>query len=82
MDKERIMFGKRVVDVVCFDGKMRIVFVDGIEVGVDGVVGCDGVKFKVREVLMGMLGEGRERGKCGYSGKYVYWCLVLWGKVV
>lgn len=81
-DKERIMFGKRVVDVVCLDGKMRIVFADGTEAGADGVVGCDGVKSKVREVLMGMLGEGRERGKCGYSGKYAYRCLVPWEKAV
>ncbi|KAK4675828.1 hypothetical protein QC764_507200 [Podospora pseudoanserina] len=81
-DKERIMFGKRVVDVVCLDGKMRIVFADGTEAGADGVVGCDGVKSKVREVLMGMLGDGRERGKCGYSGKYAYRCLVPWGKAV
>ncbi|KAK4195430.1 putative salicylate hydroxylase [Triangularia verruculosa] len=83
-----IQFGKRLVDVVRPDGVKRwvkMVFGDGTEVEADAVVGCDGVKSRVREVLVEALhgeGEGRTNGKCGYSGKYAYRCLVPWDKAV
>ncbi|KAK0668365.1 putative salicylate hydroxylase [Cercophora samala] len=83
--RERVRFGKRVVDVVLpagSKGRVKILLADGTEAEADGVVGCDGVKSKVRQVLMEALGEGREKGKCGYSGKYAYRCLVPWGKAV
>ncbi|KAK0736638.1 hypothetical protein B0T21DRAFT_441274 [Apiosordaria backusii] len=83
-----IKFGKRLVDIIDSEGvggKVKLVFGDGTVAEADGVVGCDGVKSRVREILVDAIhgkGEGKSKGKCGYSGKYAYRCLVPWDKAV
>ncbi|KAK4173286.1 hypothetical protein QBC36DRAFT_245800 [Triangularia setosa] len=83
----KIQFGKRFVEVVRPErggkGRVKMVFGDGTEAEADGVLGCDGVKSQVREVLVEALeenGKGKVNGKSGYSGKYAYRCLVPWEK--
>jgi len=72
-------FGMKVVDVQEDGGGMRVVFEDGVEVGADAVVGCDGVRSMCRRVL---LGEDEESASAVYSGKYAYRKVIEMEKAV
>ncbi|KAL7755319.1 hypothetical protein ACKLNR_015076 [Fusarium oxysporum f. sp. zingiberi] len=50
-------------------GRIRLVFQDGAIEEADAVVGCDGIKSKVREVL---VGADHPSSKCSYTHKYAY----------
>ena len=70
-------FGKSLVgieDVVDGDGndRLRLRFADGERVVVDAVVGCDGVKSKTREILMGKENDVNPQ----FTGEYGYRALV------
>ena len=70
-------FGKRLRDVVDDregSGKMLIRFLDGSVAEADAVLGCDGVKSRTREIVVG--GEDKPGAKCGYSYKYAYRGLI------
>ncbi len=54
-------------------GKMLLRFSDGTVARADAVVGCDGIKSRTREIL---VGEGNPQAKCGYSHKYAYRGLI------
>jgi salicylate hydroxylase len=71
-----VQFGKRLerIEDQGPGGKMVLRFEDGTIAEADAVVGCDGVKSKVREVLVG--GRDQDGAKCGYSGKYAYRCMI------
>ncbi|KAJ9161052.1 FAD/NAD(P)-binding domain-containing protein [Coniochaeta hoffmannii] len=70
---ERIKFGKRVEGIEEEEGGgVRIRFADGTEARADAVVGCDGIKSRTREIIVG----DEKKAKCGYSGKYAYRCLI------
>ncbi|KAF5692406.1 salicylate 1-monooxygenase [Fusarium denticulatum] len=67
-------------DVVRFDkqlqameesdtGGVRLVFRDGTVEEADAVVGCDGIKSKVRDIL---VGADHPSSKCSYTHKYAY----------
>ncbi|KAK4038532.1 hypothetical protein C8A01DRAFT_17381 [Parachaetomium inaequale] len=69
-----VKFGKRLEGIDQSGEKVVLRFEDGTKAEADAVVGCDGVKSKVREVLVG--GGGMQGAKCGYSGKYAYRCMI------
>lgn len=73
-DREVAKFDKRLerIDEEEEGGGVRITFTDGSVSRADAVVGCDGIKSRTREIL---LGDDR-KAKCGYSGKYAYRCLI------
>ncbi|KAH7239969.1 uncharacterized protein BKA55DRAFT_649846 [Fusarium redolens] len=50
-------------------GEIRLVFQDGAIEEADAVVGCDGIKSKVREIL---VGPDHPSSKCSYTYKYAY----------
>ena len=68
-----VKFGKRVEGIEEEKGGgVRIRFTDGTEARADAVVGCDGIKSRTREIMLG----DEKQAKCGYSGKYAYRCLI------
>ncbi|KAK4235967.1 hypothetical protein C8A03DRAFT_17345 [Achaetomium macrosporum] len=71
-----VQFGKRLegIEDRGDGGRLVLRFEDGTTAQAGAVVGCDGVKSKVREVLVG--GRDKEGAKCGYSGKYAYRCMI------
>ena len=69
-------FGKRLCNLEIdkeHDEKIQLEFDDGTFAEADAVVGCDGVKSKVRQLL---LGEGSPLEDASFSGKYAYRGLV------
>ncbi|CVL08607.1 related to salicylate 1-monooxygenase [Fusarium proliferatum] len=50
-------------------GGIRLTFQDGTIEEADAVVGCDGIKSKVREIL---VGADHPSSKCSYTHKYAY----------
>ncbi|KAK4153461.1 hypothetical protein C8A00DRAFT_43640 [Chaetomidium leptoderma] len=76
-----VRFGKRLEGIVDGErGGVVLTFEDGITAEADAVVGCDGVKSKVREIMVG--GRESEGARCGYSGKYAYRCMIPMDKAV
>ncbi|ETN46460.1 uncharacterized protein HMPREF1541_00645 [Cyphellophora europaea CBS 101466] len=70
-----VTFNKRLDDIVkCGDG-LRLSFADGSTDEVDAVIGADGVKSRVRKIVMGLQYEPR------FTGKYTYRGLVPTQKV-
>lgn len=67
--KEIAHFGKRLVSLQETDAGVHLNFEDGTAVVADVVVGCDGIRSKVKE---SMLPEEFERTKPQYSGMYGY----------
>jgi salicylate hydroxylase len=69
-----VQFGKRLEEIDQTGERVVLRFEDGTTAEADAVIGCDGVKSKVREVMVG----GREKygARCGYSGKYAYRCMI------
>ena len=79
-------FGKRVegVEEVVVggggeDGGVRLRFHDGSVVEASAVVGCDGIKSRVRRMV---LGEENEAARARFTGKYTYRGLIPMEKAV
>ncbi|TQW01310.1 monooxygenase [Cordyceps javanica] len=72
---ERVELGKKVVDVVSGsdDEPVTLVFADGTTAEADAVVGCDGIKSRVRRV---MLGDAHPASTCQYAHEVCYRALV------
>lgn len=51
------------------DGRLQLAFEDGSKASVDAVVGCDGVKSKVRQLL---LGQDHPAARATYASQYSY----------
>lgn len=67
-----IVFSKRFESLTqpnAANSEVQIHFADGTTAHHSGVIGCDGVKSKVRTALF-------PEAKCTYSGKYAYRCLA------
>jgi salicylate hydroxylase len=69
-----VQFGKRLESIDQSGDKVVLRFEDGTTAEADAAVGCDGIKSKVREILVG--GREKKGAKCGYSGKYAYRCMI------
>ncbi|MCJ1479650.1 hypothetical protein MMC13_008336 [Lambiella insularis] len=61
-------FGKRLKIVETIEDGVRMHFEDGTTAEADVVIGCDGVKSKVRQTLFGKKSEARFTGKYAYRG--------------
>ncbi|KAI9866704.1 MAG: hypothetical protein M1830_005913 [Pleopsidium flavum] len=76
-------FGKRVVEVqelgVEEGGGVRIRFHDGTVAEASALVGCDGIKSRVRQIV---LGERAPAAHAVFTGKYAYRGLVPMEKAV
>jgi salicylate hydroxylase len=66
-------FGKRCIGYEQNDAKVVIKFQDGTTASHDAVVGCDGIKSKMRASL---LGQDDPATKAVFSGKYAYRGLI------
>ncbi|KAJ5998814.1 hypothetical protein N7451_006624 [Penicillium sp. IBT 35674x] len=60
------------VDETC-EGKVRLIFADGSVEEADAVIGCDGIKSRVRSLL---LGENHPASQPGYTHKVAYRTLI------
>lgn len=72
--------GKRLVDITAAaDGSQDAVlhFADGTTAQHSAVIGCDGIKSKTREILL-----GADEGRAIFSGKYAYRGLIPMEKAV
>lgn len=69
-------FGKRLVSVQALYDGVRLYFDDGTTAEASALVGCDGVKSKVRRSLFGETSNAR------FTGKYAYRGLVPMAKAV
>lgn len=67
--EDNVVFGKELVDVIDKgDGKkLQLVFRDGTSAEADTVIGCDGIRSKVRRI---MLGDSHPAAHPSYSHKY------------
>ncbi|KAL2064814.1 hypothetical protein VTL71DRAFT_3954 [Oculimacula yallundae] len=72
-------FGKRVETVEQDGEKMKLTFHDGSTASADAVIGCDGVKSRTRQIL---LGKDHEMTNPTFTGKYAYRGLVPMEKAV
>lgn len=74
---ELVTFGKRCTDVQRQEnGRGFIIkFADGTEAKADAVVGCDGVKSRVRQILLTM-NDDEQAINPRFSGKYAYRGLI------
>lgn len=61
---------------------VRIVFADGTSAEADAVIGCDGVKSRVRQILLESVGERQEIIEPRFTGKYAYRGLIPMEKAV
>ena len=66
-------FGKRVEKVEKNYDRMLLTFQDGSTAEADAVIGCDGVKSRTRQIL---LGENHETTNPTFTGKYAYRGLI------
>ncbi|KAF4416140.1 salicylate 1-monooxygenase [Fusarium acutatum] len=64
-----VYFHKQLQAVEKVSGGIRLIFQDGTIEEADAVVGCDGIKSKVREIL---VGPDHPSSKCSYTQKYAY----------
>ena len=72
-------FGKRVEKIEKKGDKMQLTFHDGETADADAVIGCDGVKSRTRQIL---LGENHESTNPTFTGKYAYRGLIPMEKAV
>lgn len=80
-----IKFGKRLESFGVGEGsggRVVLRFADGTVEEADAVIGCDGVKSRVRELMIQAAGWDMAAAKCSYSGKYVYRCMIPMAKAV
>lgn len=55
---------------------VKILFADGTSAEADAVIGCDGVKSRVRQILLNSVGEKEEQIEPRFTGKYAYRGLI------
>ena len=67
---DRAFFGKEIVGISeSPDGKMAMSFADGSSASADAVIGCDGIKSRVREIV---VGASHPSVYPSYTHKYAY----------
>lgn len=72
-------FGKRLQKLQKVGEKIKMTFHDGSTAEADAVIGCDGVKSRTRQIL---LGENHEAVNPTFTGKYAYRGLIPMEKAV
>ena len=72
-----VSFNKRCNDIeVRKEGGVTLRFADGTTEEADCVIGCDGVKSKVRPILMRLVGDDNSKIEPRFTGKYAYRGLI------
>lgn len=73
-----VSFKKKCQDIEDLgEGKgLRISFADGSSMMADAVIGSDGVKSRVRQILLSSIGEKAEDFEPRFTGKYAYRGLI------
>lgn len=73
--REAVSFGHRVVDLKEGRGDrgVELVFTNGKTADVDAVIGCDGIKSEVRQIVLGRNSAGSTPQ---FTGKYAYRGLI------
>ena len=71
--KDKASFSKVLHRLEQHDDGVHLYFADGTEVTADAVVGCDGIKSKVRASIMNSMGKSVEPQ---YAGEYGYRSLI------
>lgn len=80
LPQDRAVFGKRLKAIEDGDnGRLVMMFQDGSYVETDAVIGCDGIKSRVRQI---MYGEQHPCAYPSYTYKYAYRGLVPMEKAV
>ncbi|KAF5018298.1 hypothetical protein F66182_9723 [Fusarium sp. NRRL 66182] len=80
LPSDRVRFGKHIESAVeDSNGKVRMSFADGSTAYADAVVGCDGIKSRVRKMI---LGEAHPAAQPTYSHKYAYRGLIPMDKAI
>ncbi|SLM35339.1 mannitol 1-phosphate dehydrogenase [Lasallia pustulata] len=72
-------FGKRVEEVEEVEDGVKLTFHDGSTAEASAVVGCDGIKSRVRAIL---LGDENKTAHAQFTGKYAYRGLIPMDKAV
>ncbi|EXJ61738.1 hypothetical protein A1O7_02167 [Cladophialophora yegresii CBS 114405] len=72
LEADLVSFGKRCTDIRIHDAGVTVAFSDGTSEIVDAVIGCDGVKSVVRNILH----QGQEKYEPCFTGNYAYRGLV------
>ncbi|OOF96805.1 hypothetical protein ASPCADRAFT_206961 [Aspergillus carbonarius ITEM 5010] len=67
-----VSFGKRLISFDDVEDGVTVHFADGTSVTADAVIGCDGIKSRVRQILL----DGEEAANAVFTGKYAYRGLV------
>jgi salicylate hydroxylase len=74
LPSELARFGKRLSTITTLaDGRQEMTFEDGSRAHADAIIGCDGIKSQVRQI---MFGAGSPFAKPSYTFKYAYRGLV------
>lgn len=72
--KEIAQFNKQLEEIrEKLDGKLKMTFTDGTSADADVIIGCDGIKSRVRQVI---LGKDHPSAHPSYTHKYAYRGLV------
>ncbi|ROV95661.1 hypothetical protein VMCG_07552 [Cytospora schulzeri] len=72
LPRDAVKFEKRlshILDDTIGSGKMLMKFEDGSVAEADAIIGCDGVKSRTREII---VGEDHPAAKPSYTNKYAY----------
>ena len=78
--KEIARFGKRLGNITeSGNGKLVMTFDDGSKAEADAIIGCDGIKSRVRQI---MVGADHPSAKPTYTHKYAYRGLVPMEKAI
>lgn len=78
--KDIARFGKRLSDITEREsGKMVMTFDDGSTAEADAIIGCDGIKSRVRQI---MFGADHPSANPSYTHKYAYRGLVPMEKAI
>ncbi|KAF4981771.1 hypothetical protein FZEAL_2493 [Fusarium zealandicum] len=80
LPSDRIQFGKQIEDAKeDANGKVVIKFTDGTSASTDALIGCDGIRSRVRQLL---VGADHPSAMPTYSHKYAYRGLVPMDKAI
>jgi salicylate hydroxylase len=72
--KDIARFNKQLEDIhEKLDGKLKMTFTDGTSAEADVIIGCDGIKSRVRQVI---VGKDHPSARPSYTYKYAYHGLV------
>lgn len=77
--KEKTSFGKKVKEIEELEHGVRLHFHDGSTAEASAVVGCDGIKSRTRQIL---LGPNDPAAHATFTGKYAYRGLIPMDKAV